>query len=217
MKTQNEPTENRPEDTIPMGRRSFAVFYRLGPKLYVNVTNQCHCNCVFCIRQLGDGVGSAQSLWLIKEPTLDDVKYAYESRKDLSEVDEIVFCGYGEPLERAEDVVIFAHFLKENSKLPIRLNTNGLVRLIHPDFDVNKLAIFDSISVSLNADDADEYLRITRPRFGIGSFDEMLRFAEETKKFSNLTLSVVEGLTPERIENCRNLAKGMNIPLRVRN
>ena len=217
MKTQNDWHTNWMDKTVPMGRRSFAVFYRFGSKLYANITNKCHCSCIFCIRDQTDGVGSAASLWLINEPNFDDMKDAFEFRKDLSDVDEIVFCGYGEPLERAEEVVALAHYIREKSELPLRLNTNGLVHLINPDFDVNKLAIFDSISVSLNADDAEEYLRITRSRFGIESFDAVLRFAKDVQEFSSLSLSVVEGLSPERIEKCRDLAGKMNAPLRVRN
>ena len=217
MKNEIESAEETAMSDDTKEHRAFTIFYKLGSKLYVNITNKCQCNCVFCIRNLTDGIGSARTLWLSKEPTLDEMKSAFDSQHDLTDFDEVVFCGYGEPLERADEVVRLAHYLKEKSSLPLRLNTNGLVRLINQDFDVNKLAIFDRISVSLNADDAKEYLRITRPSFGIGSFDEMLSFAEAVKGFSSVTLSVVEGLTPERIENCRTIAKRMNVPLRVRN
>ena len=205
---------------ISEDRKAFTIFYSLGTKLYVNVTNKCHCNCIFCIRNLTDSVGSAETLWLSKEPCLEEMKSAFVSRqdigKDILSYDEIVFCGYGEPLERAEDVVSLAHFIKEKSKLPLRLNTNGLIRLINPSFDVNKLAVFESISISLNADDAPEYLRVTRPSFGLGSFDVMLEFIKDAKSLGDVTLSVVEGLDPMRIENCRKLAAKMDVMFRVR-
>jgi len=192
------------------------IFYRLGAKLYVNITNKCPCACIFCIRELTSGVGDAESLWLKREPTINEIITAFDNRKDLNEVDEVVFCGYGEPLERAEDVIKIIRHIKEKTNLPVRINTNGLVRLINPDFDITKLAAADSVSVSLNADDAEEYNRVTRPRFGSAAYGELLSFAQATKDFTSVTFSVMDVLGSERIENCRRIASEMEIPLRVR-
>ena len=49
------------------------ILYRMGEKLYVNLTNACPCRCTFCIRQNGDGVGSADSLWFERDPSLNEV------------------------------------------------------------------------------------------------------------------------------------------------
>ena len=54
------------------------LYYRLGANLYVNVTNLCSCDCVFCIRGGTDGVGSADSLWLEREPTIWELKESFD-------------------------------------------------------------------------------------------------------------------------------------------
>jgi len=191
------------------------IFYRLDNKLYINITNACPCACVFCIRNTADGVGEADSLWLTHEPTLEEVKIAFfQNRKNLAEVDEIVFCGYGEPMCRAEDVVEIATFIKLETNLPVRLNTNGLVKLINPGFDIAKLKVMDSISVSLNADDAEEYVRLCQPVFGAPAYAALLEFVKEVPVPT--TLSVVGILQPHRIENCKTLAKELGALLRVR-
>ena len=192
------------------------IFYRLENKLYINITNACPCACAFCIRNQTSSVGDAQSLWLTHEPTVDDIKHAFNMRQDLDQVDEIVFCGYGEPMMRANDVINISAYIKTKIDLPVRVNTNGLVKLIDPNFIISRLKIVDSISVSLNADDADEYCRLVNPCFGVSSYKALLDFVEEAKEFTAVTLTVLEDLAPERIENCRKLARELGLPLRVR-
>ena len=193
-------------------------YYRLGSNLYVNVTNLCPCDCVFCIRHNTDGVGTAESLWLAHEPTLEELKEAFDQSisRDFEPINEIVFCGFGEPLERAYVVCELAEYIKSGHNHPIRLNTNGLARLINPDFDIKKLSVFDLVSVSLNADTKEEYLRVTRPRFGIESFDSMLGFARDAKNHSKVQFTIVETLDGERQKKCRQIADEMGIPLIVR-
>ena len=194
------------------------LYYRLGANLYVNVTNLCPCDCVFCIRSDTDGVGTADSLWLEREPTIDELKEAYDQWMvpDDEPINEVVFCGFGEPLERAEVVCELAGYIKSKCRHPVRLNTNGLVKLINPDFDIKKLSVFDMISVSLNADTKEEYLRLTRPRFGIESFDVMLGFAKEMLNHTGVRFTVVETLDDERQKKCRLMAEKMGIPLVIR-
>ena len=194
------------------------LYYRLGPNLYVNVTNLCPCDCVFCIRGRMDGVGTAESLWLIREPTINELVEAYDQslQQDNEPIDEIVFCGFGEPLERADVVCELAGYIKSRSYHPVRLNTNGLVKLMNPDFDIKKLSVFDLISISLNADTKEEYLRVTRPRFGIESFDAMLGFAGEMQNHTKVQFTIIETLDTWRQKNCRDIADKMGIPLKIR-
>ena len=194
------------------------LYYRLGSNLYVNVTNLCPCDCVFCIRGRAAGVGSAGSLWLAHEPAISELKDAFDlkMKQDREPVDEIVFCGFGEPLERAEVVCELTGHIKSKCSRPIRLNTNGLVGLIDPDFDIKKLSDFDLISVSLNADTKEEYLRVTRPRFGIGSFDAMLDFARAAKNYTKVQFTIVDTLEKERQKKCRIIADEMGVPLIIR-
>jgi len=147
---------------------------------------------------------------------VEEIKYAFNSQ-NLHGTTEIVFCGYGEPLERADVVVEIAEYIKSKSNLPLRLNTNGLVKLLFPEFKLNRLCLFDSISISLNADNASDYQKLTRSVFGEVSFEYLLSFAKETKAFTQVFLSIVDVPNPElNIEKCKVLSDKLNIPLRVR-
>lgn len=193
------------------------VFYKFDGKMYINITNGCPCDCVFCIRQNGDGITDSDSLWLEHEPEFDEIKSAFEAF-DKSGISDAVFCGYGEPTVRAEMLIKTAEYIKHNSEMKIRLNTNGLVRLIHKDFDISCFkGLIDCVSISLNAPNAGRYNEITRPSFGEKAFDEMLSFAEDMKSLGIETgFTVVDVISEEEIFECKRLSDSMGIPLRVR-
>ena len=203
------------------------IVYRLGNKLYLNITNDCSCNCVFCIRNHTQGVGDAASLWLEREPTLKEIKAALDESLFFGKyvnVEEIVFCGYGEPMMRAHDVITLSHYIKDvysslyGKPAPlVRINTNGLVFLMCPEFDMRQLDVVDTVSISLTADDAKEYQRLARPMYGEGAFESVLDFAQGAKMHTRVIFSVVEGtLSAQRVENCKRIAEGIGVELRVR-
>ncbi len=193
------------------------IFYEFGGKLYANITNKCPCACVFCIRKNGDSVGGNDSLWLSHEPTIEEIISAFESF-DKTGLSDLVFCGYGEPMSRADVLIEFAKYVREHTDMTIRINTNGLVALIDPAFDIEKMrGVIDSVSISLNAPDKNSYLEVTKPCFGIDSFDIMLQFATKAKEIvSDVAFTVVDVITDEQIEACQALSDNMEIPLRVR-
>ena len=119
---------------------------------------------------------------------------------------------------RADMLVRTAEYIKQHSDLRIRLNTNGLVRLIHPNFDIERFrGLIDIVSISLNAPDAKRYNEVTRPHFGEKSFQAMLDFAADMKKMGvDTRFTVVDVITKDEIERCHALADSMGIPLRVR-
>lgn len=193
------------------------IFYKFEGKMYINITNGCPCNCVFCLRNNADSIKDNDSLWLEHEPSFEEITAAFDSF-DKTGITDAVFCGYGEPTVRADMLVKTAEYIKKNSDMKIRLNSNGLVRLIHPDFDINSFkGLIDSASISLNAPDAKRYNEVTRPHFGEPAFNAMLDFAADMKKMGIKTgFTVVDVITPEEIERCQKLADSMGIPLRVR-
>ena len=195
------------------------IFYRFEGKMYINITNGCPCDCIFCIRKNGDSIEDNDSLWLEHEPGFEEICVAFE-KFDKSGISEAVFCGYGEPTMRADMLLKTAEYIKANSDMKIRLNTNGLMRLIpkYKDFDVNSFkGLVDYVSISLNAPNAERYNEVTRPSFGEKSFDEMLRFADDMKKVcEKVMFTVVDVISPEEIEECKRLAEKHAIPLRVR-
>jgi TatD family-associated radical SAM protein len=149
------------------------IVYTYRGKVYLNITNRCPCRCTFCIRSNGDGLGSAHTLWHKSDPTAEEIAKAIEEF-DFSDFPEVTFCGYGEPLCAFDNLVIAGRLLK--SKYPdikIRINTNGLGNLINKKDTVPAIAEFtDTVSISLNAPNAERYNEISRPKFGIDSFKE---------------------------------------------
>ena len=185
--------------------------------MYINITNGCPCSCVFCIRKNGDSIEDNGSLWLEHEPSFEEIKAAFESF-DKTGISEAVFCGYGEPTVRTEMLIKTAEYIKNNSQMSIRVNTNGLVKLIRKDFDITRFkGVVDSFSISLNAPNAERYNEVTRPSFGEAAFGEMLRFAEDVKSMGIKTsFTVVDVITQEEIGQCSDLAVKMDIPFRIR-
>lgn len=193
------------------------IFYNFGGNMYINITNGCPCKCVFCIRKNADSVCDNDSLWLEHEPDFEEIKAAF-AKFDKNGVEEAVFCGYGEPTVRVEMLLETAKLIRENSDMKIRLNTNGLVRLIHKNFDITRFAgLIDSVSVSLNAPTAERYNEVTQPSFKENAFDEMLKFAADMKNLGIKTgFTVVDIISDEEIAECEKLAEKLGIPLRVR-
>jgi len=135
---------------------------------------------------------------------------------DLTEYEEIVFCGYGEPTVRLDDLIWICAQLKKVCSLPIRVNTNGHASLI-AGYDTTPLFknLVDRVSISLNAPDEDEYNRICKPVFEKYAYQSVLSFAESVKSYvPEVVLSVMGGTTD--IERCRLIAEEMGLRLRVR-
>lgn len=193
------------------------IFYKFEGKMYINLTNGCPCRCVFCLRNNADSIKDNDSLWLEHEPSFEEITAAFEAF-DKTGITDAVFCGYGEPTVRADMVVKTAEYIKAHSDMKIRLNSNGLVKLIHPNFDLTSFkGLIDSVSISLNAPDAKRYNEVTRPSFGEKSFEVMLDFAKQMKALGIKTgFTVVDIITPEEIERCEKVCEELDIPLRVR-
>lgn len=193
------------------------IIYTYAGSAYMNITNKCPCACVFCIRSNGDGLGSAESLWLKKDPTIDEIK-AEIDKFDFSPYSEVVFCGYGEPTQALDNLIEAAKYLKEKHSLRIRLNSNGLSDLINGKPTAHLLeGVVDSISLSLNAPDAESYQRVTRSKFGADAYPALLKFAEDCKKYiPSVKFTVVDVISEDEINECRKISEEMGIPLRVR-
>lgn len=194
------------------------ITYPVKNGLYVNMTNRCPCACTFCLRQNGESVYGSEPLWLDREPTVEEVCADIDSR-DLSQYSEVVFCGYGEPTERLDDLLKVAAYIKENCAISIRINTNGLSDLIHGERTAPKLkGLIDTVSVSLNATNAEAYNAVVRPKFGIGSYDAMLKFTEDCVQYvPHVVMTVVDVVTsPEEQERCRCICESIGATLRVR-
>ena len=186
--------------------------------IYVNLTNRCPCACTFCLRQNRDKVFNSDSLWLEREPTVKEICDSIDTW-DLAQYEEIVFCGYGEPTERLEDLLKVAEYIKSKSSIPIRINTNGLADLIAGEKVAHKLeGLIDTVSISLNATNKEDYLKLVRPKFGIDSYDAMLSFTHDcTKYVPNVIMTVVDKVTTkEEQEKSREICESVGATFRVR-
>lgn len=194
------------------------VTYTHGSSLYVNVTNRCSNRCDFCVRTQADGYYS-DSLWLEREPSCDEI-ISEIIKSEPDKFDSLVFCGYGEPTERLDDIIYVAKTVKKAFPfLPIRLNTNGQSDLICGKSTAPLFKdAFDTVSISLNAPDAKGYDNVCHSRFGPSAFDAILSFASELKKYvPNVVFSAVRGsISDDDLEKCKEVAKLCGIPLRIR-
>lgn len=194
------------------------ILYSLYGNLYVNLTNRCPCACTFCLRNNGDDLNGSGNLWLEREPTVEEVKKEFEKFPPESYQD-IVFCGYGEPTERLDELLEVAEFAKKKYGKKIRVNTNGLANLIHQK-DVTPLFAgkVDVVSISLNTPDAEKYLALTRNKFGLESFEAMLTFAKDVKQYvPEVVMTTVETtITKKEEEECRTICEKLGVSYRIR-
>lgn len=206
------------------------ITYKLGEKLYINLTNKCSNACDFCLRTAKENSlthndwesdrdlgGISSELWLEREPTVEEAIESLKSH-DLSTYEEVVFCGFGEPTERFDACVEIAKWLKEQG-IRVRINTNGQANLINKrDVTPEMKGLFDVVSISLNNKNAKEYQQVCHSEFGENAFDELLSFGKKCASMGIETVfSVVDLLPEEDIEECRRIAEKNGGKLRVRN
>lgn len=201
-----------------MMKKAMTIVYKVHNNLYVNLTNRCSCSCVFCLRQNRDHMEESDSLWLDHEPTLQEVKDAF-AKEDMSQYEEVVFCGFGEPTERMDLLLEVAAFVKENYQKPIRINTNGQANLINGrDVAPELKGLADTISISLNTPNEEKYNEMVRSIYGDKAYGAMLDFAREAKKYvPNVVLSTVDTtLSKEEEEQCRQICEKLAVTYRIR-
>lgn len=194
------------------------ITYEGRNSLYVNMTNRCPCACTFCLRHNKDHVFKADSLWLDREPTVKEVCDSLDTW-DLSKYDAVVFCGYGEPTERLDDLLKVAAHIKSKGDVKTRINTNGLSDLINGAKTAHRLqGLIDSVSISLNATNKEDYLSLVRPRFGIESYEAMLDFTKDCAEYvPEVVMTVVDVVTTkEEQELSRKICESVGATLRIR-
>ena len=195
------------------------IFYEVHGGLYVNLTNRCPCSCTFCLRQTRDHMENSGPLWLEHEPTAEEIDAAL-AEFDLNKYKEVVFCGFGEPTERLDALLETAKKIRaKRADVKIRINTNGLGDLLHGESIAPQLkGIIDCVSISLNTPNPERYLELTRSRFGIGSFDAMLKFAEECTKYvpEVVLTTVATTLTEDEEQQCADICARIGVRYRIR-
>ncbi len=193
------------------------LVYELDKKVYINLTNRCTNECIFCLRQDKDDV-CGQELWLDSEDfTSEDV---IEQLKKFNLSSEVIFCGYGEPMLKFEVLRQVAKYIKETyPKIKIRVNTNGHANFIYKKNVVPELVgLVDEFSVSLNASNAEEYDELSQPKFE-NAYEEVKKFIKCSVDAGIETVaSIVDGYKGRRldVDKCREIAESLGAKLRVR-
>ncbi len=190
-----------------------SLTYPLHDSLYINITNRCNADCVFCSRK-DEAVINGYDLKLQKS----DEPQASEYIKligDPKKYKEIVFCGYGESTIRWEVVLEISKYVKANGG-KTRLNTNGHGSYINKRNIVSDMPGFiDEVSVSLNTYSRTQYAELMR--IDEKMFDEMISFSRTVKESGiPVTMTVVD-MPDIDIENARKLAvEELGVSFRIR-
>ncbi len=198
--------------------KKMEILYKVHNNLYVNLTNRCPYACTFCLRQNMDRVGESDSLWLEHEPSAREVIDEF-GKWDMSKFDEVVFCGFGEPTEAFEVLKEVAAYIKKTYNKPVRINTNGSGSLINGrDIAPELKGLVDTVSISLNNPDAKRYNELVRSKFGEKSFDAMIEFAKECKKYvPNVVMSTVDTtISHEEEAECQKICDSIGATYRIR-
>ncbi len=197
---------------IPSWDSSTKMAYQISNSLYLNITNRCSNSCIFCPK-FKDFDFNGNNLQLEHEPGFEEVMAAIDTPDTI---EEIVFCGYGEPLIRLELVKQLACELKHRG-YRIRINTDGQANLAHGRNILPELAgLVDSISISLNAQDSSTYKRLCKTPFNDDGYMGVTDFIREaTRHIDDVTATVVN-LPGVDTEECRIIAKALGARFRVR-
>ena len=194
--------------------KGMTILYKVHNNLYVNLT----CSCTFCLRNEKETVGESSTLWLEHEPSVEEVKKEFE-KFNMDEYNEVVFCGFGEPTERIDDLIEIAKFVKEKYHKKIRINTNGQGSLSNgKDIAPMMKGVVDIVSVSLNTPNEKRYNEIVRSRFGDQAYQAMLSFVKEVRQYvPEVVLSTVSTtITKEEEEECRKICEDLGVTYRIR-
>ena len=193
------------------------LVYELYGKIYINLTNRCTNNCVFCLRNDKDDV-CGQKLWLDNEDY--PVQDVIDQLNNFKISDEVIFCGYGEPLLKLDVLKEVAKYIKENyPNVKIRVNTNGQANIVYKRNIVPELkGLVDEFSVSLNGEDNKEYNDYSRPRL-LNAYEEVKRFIKACADENiEVVASVVEGYKGQHLnlKKCEEIANSLGAKFRAR-
>ena len=195
-----------------------AITYEYEKNLYVNMTNECCNSCDFCLRQNSSGSLYSDNLWYQGgEPTKEEI-WEELLRSDMNRYNEVVFCGYGEPACRWDDMMWLCDQIKAHGSHFIRINTNGLANLITGRNTALELdGRVDAVSVSLNASTPEGYDAICHSKFGMDALPAILRFtASAVLNVPHVRMTVVSTMPKEEIDQCKRICESIGADFHVR-
>ncbi len=187
--------------------------YPIGDRLYLNITDRCTLVCAFCPKTHGDHQVKGYDLSLQRRPSAAELIAAID---DPRRYEQVVFCGYGEPTLRLKVLLEVAAWVRGH-EVPVRVNTDGLANLVHKRDVLPELgAVVNSLSVSMNAQNATIYARHCQPRLP-GSYPAMLEFLRAAPRHvDEVTATAIDGLPGVDIAACERLATELGVGFRRR-
>jgi len=198
---------------IRLWDQSTKIAYRIRNSLYLNITNRCSNRCTFCAK-FEDFTVKGHNLLLDAEPSYEEVMDAVGTPAE--EIDEVVFCGFGESLIRLDLVKKAAAEFKRRG-YRIRINTDGQANLVHGRNILPELSgLVDCISVSLNASDAVQYAELCQTPFGAAGYEAVCEFIRSGKGVIPQVVATVVTVPGVDVEACRRLAESLGAEFRVR-
>lgn len=205
-----------PTNGLRNSRNSNTLAYVIRDSLYLNITDKCTLRCLFCPKHNGSHLVRQYDLSLDHKPTAKDVIDAIDVYGDITQFNEVVFCGFGEPTLRLKELLTIAEYLK-NKSAKVRLNTDGLANRVHKRNVLPQLAPYISaVSVSLNAQNAEVYAQHCRPALS-GSYGAMLEFLQQAPHYiADVTATAIDGLNGVDIQQCAALAARLGVKFRAR-
>ncbi len=197
----------------------YNLAYLLDGKVYINLTNSCTNNCVFCIRNIKEDVVGTNLFLNSENVKAQDVIAQLEEIKDkLSS--EIVFCGYGEPMLKLDVMKEVAAYIKKNyPHIKLRVNTNGHANLVYKRNVLPELkGLIDKFSVSLNGENEEVYNKISLPNIE-GAYDAVKDFIKEAvKEGFDTTATIVTNYKDYNVDmpKCIEITKNLGAKFRER-
>lgn len=204
-------------------------------RLFLNVVYACPNACTFCVDFVGDTF-FGQDLKTGRATTSSELVAAYRQVSDERPISEVYFCGIGEPLLRYDTIVEAARGIRRSGgpALTMALNTSGTFYAFRKQLDFVKY--FDLLQVSLNAESAEKYELICRPKIK-NSFLTLIQFLRDLRRYldsscaqTRVELTIVDtsegntmpdyahldlGPAPD-LDACHRLACELGFPLKVK-
>lgn len=193
-----------------------SIVYWLDDTLYLNITNRCSNNCYFCFRRYKNGINGF-NLKFGKEPTLRQIIDELQNFISKKVWKEVVFCGFGEPLEKLDYVLEVAKWIKKHFGITVCIDTNGQAYLLNKGrrvIEELKEAGVGRICVSLNAHNKEAYKYVCKPKFE-NAYENVIKFVEKARTHIDTEITTVT--IPEvKISEIREMAAKMGVKIRLR-
>ncbi|MCG9754703.1 TatD family nuclease-associated radical SAM protein [Shewanella insulae] len=178
------------------------LVYDIRNSRYLNITGRCTLRCQFCPKHNGSKQVHEYQLDLDHQPKREEI---IPLLGEVSQFDEYVFCGYGEPTLNLATLLGVAGEIKRRGG-KVRVNTDGLGNLFHRRNILPELAeVVDALSISLNADTEAAYLKHCQPKLK-GAYQALWEFIRLAPDYINqVQVSAIDGLEGVDIDRCRAL------------